>query len=392
MPAYEGSGNRLDPRNFSRTKLPRYNTHFSSVLRPGARAWGAIERYYNPTTTSAAPRVAKRKVFQYNPAEVAYSINASQASPGSDFTPGSINATLIAGNATFSLSLFFEREREAMIAAADPIAGGPDAKIPPHKGVLVDIDDLYDLLLDQQAGQAGSVVTTTPTDVADQGSGPAEGTQSLNISDASLNAFWGTVFVSVPVLVRFNPALAFAGWATDMQITFNKFNAQLMPVFATVQMGFVIMSATTAQVGASIAAGTATPPTTGTGTSPSILPGNTQPTTPTSGNTGNLNPGADRSAVGDDMALSADSRYVSAFSVVVETDRGNVRALYRKQPQIQVNRRYSRQVVAEWDRIELITAVELNSATLWWIAADINPHFHHPDDLVPGELIRVPVL
>lgn len=92
------------------------------------------------------------------------------------------------------------------------------------------------------------------------------------------------------------------------------------------------------------------------------------------------------------MALSADSRYVSARSIVVETDRGNVRALYRQQPQIQVNRRYSRQIVAEWDRIELITATELNSATQWWIAADINPHFHHPDDLVPGELIRVPVL
>lgn len=281
MPAYEGSGNRMDPRNFSRTKMPRYSTHFSSVLRPGARAWGAIERYYNPTTPTAAPRVAKRKVFQYNPAEVAYSLNASQASPGSDFTAGSINATLAVGSAQFSLSLFFEREREAMVAAADPIAGGPDAKIPPHKGVLVDIDDLYDLLLDQGAAQLPSVVTTTPTDVKDQGSGPAEGTQTLNITDSSLNSFLGTVFVSVPVLVRFNTALAFAGWATDMQITFNKFNAQLMPVMATVQMGFVIVSATTAQVGATVASGVPTTPTTGTSTAPTVSPtsGATTPAT-----------------------------------------------------------------------------------------------------------------
>lgn len=94
------------------------------------------------------------------------------------------------------------------------------------------------------------------------------------------------------------------------------------------------------------------------------------------------------------MTLAADSRYVTAHSVIVETDRGNVRALYRRQPQIQDNRRYTRQITVEWDRVDLIAAnrTSLVNALQWWIVADINPQFHHPDDIAVGKMLRVPVL
>lgn len=284
-----GTGNRMDPRNFSRVKLTRYSDHFSSVMRPGKRVWGSIERYTAPQQAStpsgvggtvAAPALSKKKEFQYNPTEVAYALTASQASPTGTFTAGTANQTVPIGTATFSLSLFFERERE--VALYNALNNSLNAQNPPHKGVLTDIDDLYDLLLDQQAisgvNAAAPIIPSTPTDVADGGSGAATGQQSLNISDASLNQFYGTVFLSVPVLIRFSPMLSFAGICTDMQITFNKFSSELVPVFAQVQMGFVITSATTAAAG--ISAVTATPtttPTTGTSTVPQG-PGGTTPT------------------------------------------------------------------------------------------------------------------
>lgn len=46
--------------------------------------------------------------------------------------------------------------------------------------------------------------------------------------------------------------------------------------------------------------------------------------------------------------------------------------------------------VVQGDRFDLLAARFLGNAELWWHIADANPEVFYPEDLIPGQIIRIP--
>jgi hypothetical protein len=53
--------------------------------------------------------------------------------------------------------------------------------------------------------------------------------------------------------------------------------------------------------------------------------------------------------------------------------------------------RFSQHIVVQDERLETLAMQTYGDPTLWWLIADANPEVFHPeDDLVPGQVIRIP--
>lgn len=93
------------------------------------------------------------------------------------------------------------------------------------------------------------------------------------------------------------------------------------------------------------------------------------------------------------MPIYEGSRYENAQVIRVKDAEGvSNPALYSMVGADISAQSFTTYVVAEGDRYDLIAARLLGDPQLWWVFADLNPEYLHPDPLPSGAIIRVPVV
>jgi len=91
------------------------------------------------------------------------------------------------------------------------------------------------------------------------------------------------------------------------------------------------------------------------------------------------------------MAVFKNSRYENANLYRVLTAEGfRHPALYTNDPYPDAFS-YRRYQVKAGDRIDLLAEKFYGNSSYWWVIANANPEVFYPEDLTPGDVIRIPV-
>lgn len=91
------------------------------------------------------------------------------------------------------------------------------------------------------------------------------------------------------------------------------------------------------------------------------------------------------------MTIYEGSRYETATVVPVKEAGGNVRpAVYANPDDVRQHFDYSRYVVRDGDRLDMLASRVYGDAELWWIIARANPEIFYPEDLPFGIILRIP--
>lgn len=90
------------------------------------------------------------------------------------------------------------------------------------------------------------------------------------------------------------------------------------------------------------------------------------------------------------MALSEQSRYSeSEFHWIYTTGRGSRYTAYLNTITF-MTVPYTVHVVKVTDTLAILAAKYYGDTGRWWVIADANPQVFYPNDLVPGQQIRIP--
>lgn len=92
------------------------------------------------------------------------------------------------------------------------------------------------------------------------------------------------------------------------------------------------------------------------------------------------------------MPIYEGSRYATADVIPVAAVDGVYRATVFPTRSVTEPATYTVHRVTEGDRLELLAHRAYENAELWWVIADANPELIYPDDLVPGTLLKIPVV
>ena len=84
------------------------------------------------------------------------------------------------------------------------------------------------------------------------------------------------------------------------------------------------------------------------------------------------------------------SRYTDAAYVRVLTREGEARAIYRPRRGAPETYDFRWYVAKAGDRLDKLAADAYGDPTKWWVIADANPEVFYPDDLNPGDYLRIP--
>lgn len=89
------------------------------------------------------------------------------------------------------------------------------------------------------------------------------------------------------------------------------------------------------------------------------------------------------------MALSEQSRYVESEFHWVASDRGSRYTSYLNTVTY-MTAPYMVHVVVEGETLALLATKYYSDTRRWWVIADTNPQVFYPNDLTPGQQIRIP--
>lgn len=93
------------------------------------------------------------------------------------------------------------------------------------------------------------------------------------------------------------------------------------------------------------------------------------------------------------MPIYEESRYETAPVVPVEDSDGVYRATIQAPlGSTETDDDYTVHRVVDGDRMDLLAERAFGDPEFWWRIADANPDLEYPDKLMPGQLIRIPVL
>lgn len=92
------------------------------------------------------------------------------------------------------------------------------------------------------------------------------------------------------------------------------------------------------------------------------------------------------------MAIYEESRYESADVLPVQAADGVYRATVIPTRTVTPPELYTTHRVRVGDRLDLLAGLAYDDAELWWIISDANPQLFYPDSLVPGQLIKIPIV
>lgn len=92
------------------------------------------------------------------------------------------------------------------------------------------------------------------------------------------------------------------------------------------------------------------------------------------------------------MAIFEQSRYETADVVPVQAADGVYRATVFPTRTVTPTDSYTVHTVVFGDRFDSLAGVAYDDPEFWWIIADANPNVTYPDDLVPGTLLKIPVV
>lgn len=93
------------------------------------------------------------------------------------------------------------------------------------------------------------------------------------------------------------------------------------------------------------------------------------------------------------MPIYEESRYEDALVVPVAGSDGVYRATIQAPlGSVEVGEEYTVHRVVEGDRLDLLADRAYGDAEFWWRIADANPELDYPDELTPGQLLRIPTL
>ena len=93
------------------------------------------------------------------------------------------------------------------------------------------------------------------------------------------------------------------------------------------------------------------------------------------------------------MPIYEDSRYRDALVLRVEGADGKVRpAIYSMIAPSVGRRTFQTYIWREGDRLDLMAHQIYGDARMWWAIADLNPEYLYPDEILPGSVVRLPVV
>lgn len=93
------------------------------------------------------------------------------------------------------------------------------------------------------------------------------------------------------------------------------------------------------------------------------------------------------------MPIYEESRYETAPVVPVMGSDGVYRATIQEPlGPTDTDGEYSVHRVTEGDRLDLLAERAYGDPEFWWRIADANPSLPYPDQLAPGQLLRIPTL
>lgn len=193
------------------------------------------------------------KRFQYNPAEVAMAMNAVATDPYSTLgSGGNLQPGVSMGSLTVNVDLLFTRDEE--VFRAENNLGGArmnnqNLALYKQVGVQKDVYDLYRILAasDTQRveaepdGSTGAVKEDTDYFTGD--ALPADPNMASLTGKTFDLAATGSWILYRAVALQFGETNIFYGWVTSMNVVYNKFNYQLVPVWAKVTLGLDVMAA-----------------------------------------------------------------------------------------------------------------------------------------------------
>lgn len=169
------------------------------------------------------------KEFQFNPANIAFAINATATVPADTTAPGAGDKSGAVGYASTQIELMFYRDIEVARSNYNPnnsnISGqptDPERDLLQKIGVQRDIYDLYRVLLGTQAEEL-----TLP---------PEQSVFGISQSMYDLAAGGGNIIFG-NVAIIFNDQFVVFGQPTSMNFGFEMFNHNLVPTAARVTLG-----------------------------------------------------------------------------------------------------------------------------------------------------------
>lgn len=248
---YPGAG--IHGRKLKRGRIFSTNRRYDATSYPSRAGSVAAGRSEVDMTWS--------KKFQFNPPDLGLSlqnINVNDSTVEQD--GGNVPSGFGLGLAEQRLSLFFNREQEVYRHTANGEAafGVPWRDI----GVQKDVYDIYSVLLgassaaDYEAALGGGNINASGADdTVDVVSSTVQSIGNLTRSFFDLAGGGVANFLFTPVAVVYNTNLVVYGNVTSMAFNFTKFNHQLVPVFANIDLTLQIVNV----------AGSTPPPTSGMG-------------------------------------------------------------------------------------------------------------------------------
>jgi hypothetical protein len=196
---------------------------------------------YATTVTNIDERVYKK--FQYNPAEVQMSMNAVATDTSQSANPGGNLNGIVQGMGALQMDikLQFTRDQEVYIATNDKVSRtgigdlsgvvNRDAlEVYKRIGVQKDVFDLYRVIL-SSGNNADNATADAQTQTL-----PNDMTLSGLTKKAFDLASAGSFLLMQPVAIQINEDAIFYGFISTFNVVYNKFNFNMVPVWAQVSM------------------------------------------------------------------------------------------------------------------------------------------------------------
>ena len=92
------------------------------------------------------------------------------------------------------------------------------------------------------------------------------------------------------------------------------------------------------------------------------------------------------------MPIFEQSRYETADVVPIADSTGVFYATVVPTRTIYPPASYTRHLVKQGDRFDILAFTAYGDAEFWWVIADANPQVLYPDDLMPGSVLKIPIV
>lgn len=90
--------------------------------------------------------------------------------------------------------------------------------------------------------------------------------------------------------------------------------------------------------------------------------------------------------------ITADSRYATGDLTTVTLPDGSGNVMLTPAPVNLAGIAFFYYTVQGGDRIDVLAAQYLGDAAKWWTIIDMNPEVLWPTDLIPGDVLRMPMV